>query len=137
MGALGAGDPREVGRYRVPAELGRGGMGRVLPGAGPDGRLVAVKLVRAQLVEDEDFRSRFRREVAASRKVSGPYTAAVVDADANASMPWLASVFVPWPSSSDVVATAGPLPAEPAFGLAAGLAAALVDVHGAGWCTGI
>ena len=131
IGALGADDPREVGRYRVLAELGRGGMGRVLLGAGPDGRLVAVKLVRAQLVEDEDFRSRFRREVAASRKVSGAYTAAVVDADAHAPTPWLASVFVPGPSLSDVVTKTGPLPEEPVLRLAAGLAAALVDVHGA------
>ncbi|WP_459709789.1 serine/threonine-protein kinase [Actinophytocola sp. KF-1] len=132
MTALGASDPREIGRYRILAELGRGGMGRVLLGTGPDGRLVAVKLVRAQLVEDEDFRSRFRREVSASRKVSGAYTAAVVDADADAPAPWLASVFVPGPSLADVVAQAGPLPADAALRLAAGLAAALVDVHGAG-----
>lgn len=131
IGALGESDPRDVGGYRMLAELGRGGMGRVLLGAGPDGRLVAVKLVRAQLVEDEDFRSRFKREVAASRKVSGAYTAAVIDADANAATPWLASVFVPGPSLSDVVAGAGPLPEDAATRLAAGLAAALVDVHGA------
>ncbi|MFI7678514.1 protein kinase [Actinophytocola sp. NPDC049390] len=132
MKALGASDPREIGRYRILAELGRGGMGRVLLGTGPDGRLVAVKLVRAQLVEDEDFRSRFRREVSASRRVSGAYTAAVVDADADAPTPWLASVFVPGPSLADVIAQAGPLPADAAVRLAAGLAAALVDVHGAG-----
>jgi serine/threonine protein kinase len=132
IGALGDGDPREVGRYRTLAELGRGGMGRVLLGAGPDGRLVAVKLVRAQLVEDEDFRERFRREVTASRKVSGAYTAAVVDADADAPTPWLASVFVPGPSLQDAVKAAGPLPEDSVLRLAAGLAAALVDVHGAG-----
>jgi hypothetical protein len=130
--ALGASDPREIGRYRILAELGRGGMGRVLLGAGQDGRLVAVKLVRPQLVEDEDFRSRFRREVSASRKVSGAYTAAVVDADADAPTPWLASVFVPGPSLADVIAQAEPLPADAAVRLAAGLAAALVDVHGTG-----
>jgi serine/threonine protein kinase len=132
IGALGEADPREVGRYRMLAELGRGGMGRVLLGAGPDGRLVAVKLVRAQLVEDDDFRERFRREVTASRKVSGAYTAAVVDADANAATPWLASVFVPGPSLQDTVKATGPLPAESVSRLAAGLAAALADVHRAG-----
>jgi hypothetical protein len=131
IGALGADDPREVGRYRTLAELGRGGMGRVLLGAGPDGRLVAVKLVRAQLVEDDDFRERFRREVTASRKVSGAYTAAVVDADANAATPWLASVFVPGPSLQDTVKATGPLPEESVSRLVAGLAAALVDVRAA------
>lgn len=130
--ALRAEDPAAIGRYRILAELGRGGMGRVLLGTGQDGRLVAVKLVRAQLVEDDDFRTRFRREVAASRKVSGAYTAAVVDADADAQTPWLASVFVPGPSLADVIDKAGRLPADAAARLAAGLAAALVDVHGAG-----
>lgn len=130
--ALRAEDPAEIGRYRILAELGRGGMGRVLLGTGQDGRLVAVKLVRAQLVEDDDFRTRFRREVAASRKVSGAYTATVVDADADAPTPWLASVFVPGPSLADVIDKAAPLPGDAAARLAAGLAAALVDVHGAG-----
>ncbi|MGW1818658.1 hypothetical protein ACWCQM_34490 [Streptomyces sp. NPDC002125] len=72
-------------------------MGRVLLGVTPDGRLVAGKVVRSQSVEDEGFRSRFPREVEASRRVSGAYTAAVVDADAGAPLPWLASVFVPGP----------------------------------------
>ncbi|MFZ3472123.1 hypothetical protein ACODT3_15790 [Streptomyces sp. 4.24] len=62
--------------------LGSGGMGRVLLGAAPDGRLVAVKHVHAGLAADDGFRARFRREVAASQKVSGAYTAAVMDADA-------------------------------------------------------
>ena len=34
-------DPRTIGPYRLLAEIGRGGMGRVLLGASPDGRLVA------------------------------------------------------------------------------------------------
>lgn len=46
-------------------------MGRVLLGVSPDGRLIAVKQVHADLAEDDGFRARFRREVAASRRVSG------------------------------------------------------------------
>jgi hypothetical protein len=61
------------------AELGQGGMGRVLLAVAPDGRLVAVKQVHLELAEDAGFRARFRREVAASRKVSGAYTAAVLE----------------------------------------------------------
>ncbi|GGP53511.1 serine/threonine-protein kinase [Saccharothrix coeruleofusca] len=132
MKPLAASDPTAIGRYRVLAELGRGGMGRVLLGSGPDGRLVAVKLVRAALVQDEGFRARFSREVEASRRVSGAYTAAVVEADADADVPWLASVFVPGPSLHEAVATAGPLPEESALRLAAGLAAALQEIHRVG-----
>ncbi len=112
--------------------LGQGGMGRVVLGVGPDGRFVAVKQVHAELAGDEGFRARFRREVDASRRVAGGYTAAVIDADPEAEMPWLASQFVPGPSLSQAVETAGPLPEEAVRRLAAGLAHALADVHRAG-----
>ncbi|WUQ88998.1 serine/threonine protein kinase [Kitasatospora purpeofusca] len=125
-------DPAEVGPYRVLAELGRGGMGRVLLGAGPDGRLVAVKQVHERFAADAAFRARFRREVAASRRVSGAYTAAVMDADVEAVTPWLASVFVVGPSLADAVESGGPLPSDAVHGLAVGLATALVEIHRAG-----
>ncbi|MEJ8644574.1 serine/threonine-protein kinase [Streptomyces sp. MS1.HAVA.3] len=121
-----------AGPFRTVAVLGRGGMGRVVLGVGPDGRYVAVKQVHAELAEDEGFRARFRREVDASRRVAGGYTAAVIDADPDAEMPWLASQFVPGPSLSQAVDAAGPLPEEAVRRLAAGLAHALADVHRAG-----
>ncbi|SNR25662.1 WD40 repeat domain-containing serine/threonine protein kinase [Actinomadura mexicana] len=132
MRPLEASDPRQIGHYRMLAQLGRGGMGRVLLGSGPDGRLAAVKLVDEQFVHDDQFRGRFRREVRASRRVAGAYTAAVIDADPEAAEPWLASVYVPGPSLHEIVAATGPLAAGPALRLAAGLAAALTEVHRAG-----
>ncbi|MFF2145548.1 protein kinase [Kitasatospora sp. NPDC058190] len=125
-------DPAEVGPYRVLAELGRGGMGRVLLGAGPDGRLVAVKQVHERFAADAGFRARFRREVGASRRVSGAYTAAVMDADVEAVTPWLASVFVVGPSLGAAVEAAGALPADAVHRLAVGLATALVEIHRTG-----
>ncbi|WP_344669665.1 serine/threonine-protein kinase [Catenulispora yoronensis] len=130
--AVSADQARRVGQYRVIAELGRGGMGRVLLASGGDGRLVAVKTVHAALAADKDFRKRFRHEVAASRRVSGAYTVAVVDADADAETPWLASVFVRGPALSSVLAECGPLPYEAVRRLAAGLARALIEVHRVG-----
>lgn len=132
MRTLGAAELREVGKYRILAELGQGGMGRVLLGSGPDGRLVALKLVHAQFAEDNGFRARFHREVIASRAVSGAYTAAVIDADPDAPTPWLASVFVPGPTLHDVIATVGALPEESVLRVAAGLASALIQIHEAG-----
>jgi len=132
MRALTASDPARVGNHRMLAELGRGGMGRVLLGSAPDGRLVAVKLVHSRLVGVPGFRDRFRSEVAATRSVSGAYTAAVIDADADAPEPWLASVYVPGPSLRDAVRAAGPLPEDAVLRLAAGLAAALQEIHRAG-----
>jgi serine/threonine protein kinase len=129
---LAASDPATIGRYRIVGVLGSGGMGRVLLGESRDGRLVAVKVVHPHLALTEDFRTRFRQEVAASRAVSGAYTAAVMDADPDAEAPWLASVFVPGPSLAEAVKANGPLPADSVLRLAAGLAAALAEIHRAG-----
>ncbi|MFJ8845997.1 serine/threonine-protein kinase [Streptomyces cyaneofuscatus] len=129
---LGPTDPHRAGPYRLLAELGRGGMGRVLLGVAPDGRLAAVKQVHARLAADEGFRARFRREVAASRRVSGACTAAVLDADTEAATPWLASVFVAGPSLGAAVERSDALPAETVRRLAVGLAAALDEIHRAG-----
>ena len=98
---LQPGDPQKVGPYWLLGRLGSGGMGRVFLGRSPGGRLVAVKVVRAELAEQADFRSRFAREVAAARTVSGLFTAPVVDADLDAPVPWLATAYVPGLSLAD------------------------------------
>lgn len=130
--ALEAGDPRQVGRYRIVARLGAGGMGRVYLGRTPGGRAVAVKVVRPELAEDAEFRRRFAREVAAARRVNGAFTAGVVDADPEGSPAWLATVYVPGLSLGEAVAAHGPWPLEPVLALAAGLAEGLEVIHAAG-----
>ncbi|WP_370963037.1 serine/threonine-protein kinase [Amycolatopsis sp. cg9] len=132
MKPLEAGEPRTAGKYRLVAELGEGGMGRVLLGVAPDGRLVALKQVHAEFARDPHFRDRFRQEVVASQRVSGAFTAAVMDADPDAPTPWLASVFVTGPSLKEAVEATGPLPAEAVRRLAAGLAGALLEIHRVG-----
>lgn len=130
--ALEAGDPRQVGRYRIVARLGAGGMGRVYLGRSPGGRAVAVKVVRPELAEDAEFRRRFAREVAAARRVNGAFTAGVVDADPEGSPAWLATVYVPGPSLGEAVAAHGPWPQEQVLSLGAGLAEGLEVIHAAG-----
>jgi serine/threonine protein kinase len=125
-------DPHRVGPYWLLARLGSGGMGQVFLGRSPGGRLVAVKVVRAELAEQVEFRSRFAREVAAARQVSGLFTASVVDADVSAPTPWLATAYVAGPSLADTIASHGPLPAPSVLALAAGLAEGLGAIHAAG-----
>ena len=129
---LQRGDPRSIGPYQLVGELGSGGMGRVFLARSPGGRLLAVKVIRSDLAADPDFRVRFRREVAAARRVSGVYTAMVVDADADAEEPWLATAYVPGPSLTEAVYDHGPLPPRSVLSLAAGLAESLVAIHKAG-----
>jgi len=129
---LQSGDPKRIGPYRLEARLGTGGMGRVYLGRSPGGRYVAIKVIRADLAEDADFRARFAREATAARKVSGIFTASVVDADLDGPVPWLATAYIAGPSLTDAVAAHGPLPAPSLLRLAAGLAEGLQAIHSAG-----
>ena len=132
MAELHPDDPRVIGSYALLERIGTGGMGRVYLGHSPGGMRVAVKVIHSHLAEDEDFRARFRREVAAARRVSGAFTAAVVAADVDGPVPWIATAYVPGPSLFSVVSRRGPLALPVIAALAAGLAEGLNAVHEAG-----
>ncbi|MFJ1557448.1 serine/threonine-protein kinase [Streptomyces mirabilis] len=133
MEKLGAGEPQQIGAYRLLARLGAGGMGRVYLARSDRGRTVAVKLVREELAAQEEFRARFRQEVLAARRVGGLWTAPVLDADTEAAVPWVATGYVAGPSLQTVVGhDHGALPERSVRILAAGLAHALKDIHAAG-----
>jgi serine/threonine protein kinase len=125
-------DPDRIGPYALIGRLGAGAMGQVYLGRSTAGRLFAVKTIKIDLAEEPGFRARFAREVAAARRVSGVFTAAVVAADPEADMPWLATAYVPAPSLSRLVRACGPLPVPTVRWLAAGCAEALESIHLAG-----
>jgi eukaryotic-like serine/threonine-protein kinase len=125
-------DPEQIGPYRVLGLLGIGGMGQVYLARSPGGRTVAVKVIRPDLAAGRGFRERFAREVAAARGVSGMFTAAVVDADPDADLPWMATAYVDGPALADVVDEQGALPPDAVLALAAGLAEGLQAIHRAG-----
>jgi serine/threonine protein kinase len=129
---LSPGDVESIGGYTLIDRLGSGGMGVVYLGRSASGRQVAVKVVHAPYAQDEEFRTRFRQEIAAARRVSGAFTAPVVDADPEAVQPWMATQYVPGRTLSDVVAKDGPLSGRELRTLALGLVEALRDIHQAG-----
>ncbi|MGW5456576.1 protein kinase domain-containing protein [Nocardia sp. NPDC003979] len=132
MQPLNADDPRRIGDYRLLGVLGAGGMGKVYLGRNSGGRTVAVKVIRPDLLGDPELRARFRREVAAARRVAGAFTAPVLDAEVDAHPPWLATGYVAGISLSDAVTEYGPFPERSLLALAHGLAEALVAVHSVG-----
>ncbi|GHF68170.1 hypothetical protein GCM10018790_52560 [Kitasatospora xanthocidica] len=125
-------DPRIVGPYRLHRRLGAGGMGVVYLGSDRRGQRVALKLIRAELAEDTEFRTRFAREIAAASRIRGGCTARVVGSDIEADRPWLATAYVPGPSLYKRVGDEGPMSWPEAARIGAALADGLVKVHEAG-----
>jgi Protein kinase domain len=126
------GDPSRIGRYRLTARLGAGGMGVVYLGAARDGSQAAIKVLRPELADDHEFRVRFRREVAVLTRVQGLCTVRVIEADTESAKPFLATEYADGPSLSEQVGQCGPLGPGMVYGLATGLAEALVAIHAAG-----
>ncbi|MEO3823324.1 serine/threonine-protein kinase [Actinomadura sp. B10D3] len=133
MQGLEHADPRQAGRFRLLARAGSGGMAVVYLGRSASGRAAAVKVMHADLAGDPEHRTRFRREVAATRAAGGPYGPGLLDADPDAPRPWMAAEFLPAVSLRDAVRRNGPLPADAVRSLAAGLAEALGLIHRAGY----
>ena len=125
-------DPAQVGRYRLTARLGAGGMGVVYLGTARDGSLVAVKVLRPELTDDPEFRDRFGREVTNLTRVKGVCTVRVIEADTDSARPFMVTEYVSGPSLSEYVARYGPPGPDMMYGLATGLAEALTAIHAAG-----
>ncbi|MEU7023096.1 serine/threonine-protein kinase [Streptomyces sp. NPDC046203] len=130
--SLRAGDPAEIGGYPLEARLGSGGMGTVFLARTSSGRSVAIKLIHQHFAGDDEFRIRFRQEVAAARRVSGAFTAAVVDAAPEAEQPWMATTYIEGLTLAERITAQGPLDGAELRRLAIGLAEALRDIHRVG-----
>jgi serine/threonine protein kinase len=125
-------DPSRVGSYQLLARLGAGGMGVVYLASGQDGRPVALKVLRPEMADDAEFRTRFSREVTALTRVRGVCTVRVLDADTTAARPFLVTEYAEGPSLAEYVDSRGPVDPQMLYGLATGLAEALSAIHAAG-----
>lgn len=124
-------DPVRVGDVLIVGRLGEGGMGVVYLGRGPGGNAVAVKVMRADLAGNSDFRQRFAGEVSAMRDVGAAHAAGVLASDVDATQPWMVMEYVQGMTLSERIGRAGALPPEELHPFALGLLRAVAGVHGA------
>jgi serine/threonine protein kinase len=124
--------PASLGPYRLQDKLGEGGMGVVHLAHDPEGRLVAVKVLRSLTEQDDTGRRRMIREVETMRRVRSPYVAEVIDADVTGEFPYVVTRYVPGPTLEESIRQRGPLSAAGVELLANGLAQALAAIHAAG-----
>ncbi|MFD0577702.1 serine/threonine-protein kinase [Dactylosporangium darangshiense] len=128
---LRAGDPAEVGSYRLRGLLGVGGMGTVYLAEAPDGRRVALKVINPALHGDPMFRHRFAAEAAAASRVAGFCTARVLDVALDGAVAHIVTEYVAGPSLHDYATANGPLQGQ-VEAVAVGVAAALTAIHAVG-----
>ncbi|MBF8184721.1 hypothetical protein ITP53_02980 [Nonomuraea sp. K274] len=114
-----------MGPYRIVGRLGAGGMGIVYAGVDSAGQRAAVKLIHDMHAANQEFRVRFRREVAMLRRVQGACCVRMLAADAEARQPWLATEYIAGRTLDEHVGVEGPLSGDGLYGLAAALDLAL------------
>jgi len=124
---------RSVGDYTLLNVLGEGGMGVVhLARHEPTGDRVALKVLRPQVVGDEEGRRRLQREVSSLQRVRSRWVAEIIDADPWGPVPYVVMRYVPGRSLHDEIAEEGPIRGRDLRWFARCLVDAVAAVHAGG-----
>jgi serine/threonine protein kinase len=119
-----------LGPYRLEEILGVGGVGIVFKAVHePDGEVVALKVLRAELRGDETYRHRFAREARIAAGLSHRHLVPVVDSGEADGHPYLASRYVLGRSLAEILQTEGPLPLAELLSVVTEIATALDTLH--------
>jgi serine/threonine protein kinase len=118
-----------VGGYTIDDQLGEGGMGRVFKATGPDGQLVALKVVRSEMAGDETFLKRFRREAAVAQRIEHPNVVSVIETGEHDGLPWAAQRFIAGGSLEDRLGELGSLDLQQLIAMMGQVAAGLDVLH--------
>ncbi len=100
-----------LGQYRILEELGRGGFGRVYKAVHRFmNRTVALKVVNPDLLEDDEARAMFRREILAANQLNHPNIVMAYDANEDGDTLFLVMEYVEGQTLHQLVRSQGPLP---------------------------
>ncbi|HTI32130.1 MAG TPA: serine/threonine-protein kinase, partial [Miltoncostaea sp.] len=123
----------EFGRYRIEAEIGRGGQAVVYRATQLDlDRPVALKVFDEGYLTRAGALERFRREAIAAGRLEHPRIVPVYDAGDVGGRAYMAMRFIPGDSLAERIARGGPLPPDEAIAVLSDIAAALDFAHARG-----
>jgi eukaryotic-like serine/threonine-protein kinase len=123
------------GRYRLDAQIGRGGMSTVYRAFDTVlERAVAIKLMHREIASDSDQLERFRREARSVARLNHPHIVTVIDAGEEAaedggSTPYIVLEFVEGETLKDLIRREGALDIPQAIAYAIEIARALGAAH--------
>ena len=119
-----------LGPYRLERLLGEGGMGVVFKAVRePDGEVVALKVLRAELSDNDTYRQRFTREGRVAAGLTHRHLVPVVDAGEVDGYPYIAARYVVGRTLADVLEDEGPLALSPMLRTISEVATALDTLH--------
>jgi hypothetical protein len=125
---------RRVGRYRLQAPIGKGGMGDVwLAWDLSLRRNIALKILRVAAAPDSETVKRFEREAQAAGQLRGPHVVRVFDFGASDDgLYYIAMEYLPGMDLATMVEQYGPLPPARAINAIMQACCALEEAHAAG-----
>jgi serine/threonine protein kinase/class 3 adenylate cyclase len=122
-----------LGRYRLLEKLGEGGMGAVYRAEDEaDGRVVAIKVLRADLLQRPDVLRRFHKEARLLAEVNNPHVTSLLEVNEDAGVHYLALEFVAGRSLGSLVEERGRLDEATALAVVADVARGLAEAHARG-----
>ena len=108
--------------------LGTGGAGTVWLAEDGGGTRVALKVMHPALATSEESRARLEREVRTVNSVRSPFVAHIIDAEIDASQPFVVSEYVEGPTLAEILSS-GPIPLRGVAALSYHLASTIAAVH--------
>ena len=118
----------ELGGYRLIRRLGTGGAGTVWLAEDGGGTRVALKAMHPAMAASEASRARLERETRTVNSVRSPFVAHIVDAETEATQPFVVSEYVEGPTLAEILVS-GPVPLRGVAALSYHLASTIAAVH--------
>lgn len=117
-------------RYTILERIGGGGMADVYRAHDKLlDRSVAVKVLRSQFTDDEEFVTRFRREAQAAARLSHPNIVNIYDVGRDGDTYYIVMEYISGETLKERIVREGPLPVESAARVALEIAEALEHAH--------